>query len=194
MESDLLLWASILLMVGLAMAVLEVFVPSSGILGFLSIVSIVAAIVLAFRHGVWSGIGFFGITIVALPVGLILALQYWPKTPMGRRILLPLPTGEEVLPDSDKRRTMRALVGKLGRAKSLMLPSGAITIDGQIVDAVSEGMAIEAGQMVRVVEVRGTRVVVRPVDEQSAPSEPVDDALQQPIENLGIDPFEDPLV
>jgi len=62
------------------MAVLEVFVPSSGILGFLSIVSIVAAIVLAFRHGVWSGIGFFGITIVALPVGLILALQKFEGT------------------------------------------------------------------------------------------------------------------
>jgi membrane-bound ClpP family serine protease len=190
MESDLLLWASILLLLGLALALLEVFVPSSGILGFLSIVSIVAAIVLAFRHGVWSGIGFFGVTIIALPVGLILALQYWPKTPMGRRILLPLPRGDEVLPDSDKRRSLRALVGKLGRAKSLMLPSGAVTIEGQTFDALSEGMAIVAGQMVRVVEVRGTRVVVRPVDEQSAPGEPVDDAMQRPID----DPFDDPLV
>ena len=194
MESDLLLWASILLLIGLALAFLEVFVPSGGVLGFLSVVSIVAAIVLAFRHGTWSGIGFFGVTIVALPVGMILALQYWPKTPMGRRILLPLPSGEEVLPDSQKRRNLRALVGKLGRAKSLMLPSGAVTIDGQTIDAVSEGMAIEAGQMVRVVEVRGTRIVVRPVDEQSAPGELDEDALKRPFDTLGLDPFEDPLV
>jgi membrane-bound serine protease (ClpP class) len=190
---DLLVWASILLLLGLALAVLEVFVPSSGILGFLSITSILAAIVLAFRYGLWSGVGFFGIAAVGLPVGLFLALQYWPKTPMGRRILLPLPRGEEVLPDSDKRRNLRSLVGKLGRAKSLMLPSGAVTIEGQIVDAVSEGMAIEAGQLVRVVEVRGTRVVVRPVDEQTVQGEPEDDALKRPIDTLGLDPFEDPL-
>jgi membrane-bound ClpP family serine protease len=189
---DYLSWAAILLAVGLALAMLEVFVPSGGLLGFLSILSMLSAVFLAFRHGPWSGIGFLGLAVFAAPAGLILALQWWPKTPMGRRILLPLPKGEDVLPDSDKRRNLKSLVGKIGKARTLMLPSGAVNIEDTIVDALSEGMAIEAGSWVKVVEVRGTRVVVRPTNERPH----VEDhpaGLDQSIESIGLDPFDDPL-
>jgi membrane-bound ClpP family serine protease len=189
---DYLVWAGILLSIGLALAMLEVFVPSGGLLGFLSLMSLLAAVIMAFRHGPWSGIGFLGAAVFAVPAGLILALQWWPKTPMGRRILLPLPTSDEVLPDSDRRRNLKSLVGKIGKAKSLMLPSGAVDVEGTTVDALSEGMAIEAGAWVKVVEVRGTRVVVRPTEQRPAPPEH-DDTLDQSIESLGLDPVEDPL-
>ena len=43
-----LLWVASLLFVGLAVMVLEVFVPSGGVLGFISVVAIVAAVVTAF--------------------------------------------------------------------------------------------------------------------------------------------------
>ena len=72
-----------------------------------------------------------------------------------------------------------------------MLPSGAVNIEDTVVDALSEGMAIEAGSWVKVVEVRGTRVVVRPTDErphvEDHPAE-----LDQSIESIGLDPFDDP--
>ena len=189
---DFLVWAAILLCVGLALAMLEVFVPSGGLLGFLSIMAILSALFMDFRHGTWSGIGFLGLAVFAVPAGLILALQWWPKTPMGRRILLPLPSSEDVLPDSDKRRSLKSLVGKIGKAKTLMLPSGAVEIEGATVDALSEGMAIEAGHWVKVVEVRGTRVVVLPTDERP-PTAAHDDTLDQSIDSVGLDPFDDPL-
>lgn len=192
---DPLAWAAILLLVGLALAMLEVFVPSGGVVGFLSVVSLIAAIVLAFRQGPWYGLGFLGTAVLAIPVVLATALHWWPHTPMGRRILLEAPTGDEMLPDSDERRSLRSLVGKVGQAKSLMLPSGAISIEGRLIDAVSEGMAIEAGQWVRVVAVRGTRVVVRPSETgpaDTAAADP-DDPLSRPIDTLGLNPFEDPL-
>jgi hypothetical protein len=44
-----------------------------------------------------------------------------------------------------------------------------VEIDGRTVDCVSEGMPIEAGQIVKVIDVRGVRVVVRAVDDQSPP-------------------------
>ena len=87
---DLLGWAAILLVVGLILAMLEIFVPSGGVLGFLSVTSLIAALVMAFRHSPWSGLGFLGLAVFAVPAGLVFALQLWPKTPMGRRILLPL--------------------------------------------------------------------------------------------------------
>jgi len=112
---------------------------------------------------------------------------------MGRRLLLELPRSEEVLPDSPMRRTLRSLVGKVGTASTVMLTSGAVSIDGMTIDAVSEGMAIEAGQRVRVVDVRGNRVVVRPVVEGEPDHRPAEDILSQSIETLGLDPFDDPL-
>ena len=186
-----LVWSTLLLLLGLTLVMAEVFVPSGGILGLLAITSLLASVSLAFYHeGAQVGLVFLTVTAVLVPSALVLAFRYWPQTPMGRRILLDVPRGEEVLPDTPERRTLRQLVGKLGVAKTVMLPSGAIVIDGRTIDALSEGMPIEAGQQVRVIEVHGNRVVVRPSDGPSPSSE---DVLSQPIESLGLDSLEDPL-
>ncbi len=188
---DPLAWSLLLLVLGLALVVVEVFVPSGGILGFLSILSLAAGIILAFYHkGIEAGFILLAIVAVALPTTLALAFRWWPKTPMGRRLLLDVRSSEEVLPDSVQRRALRQLMGKLGVAKTVMLPSGAVLVDGQTIDALSEGMPIEAGQHIRVIEVRGNRVVVRPADD-APPS--ADDVLSQPIESLGLDSLENPL-
>jgi len=188
-------WAAILMGVGLALLMAEIFVPSGGLIGFLSFSSITAAIVMAFyQSGPVTGVSFLLIACVAVPLALVAAFRLLPDTPVGKRLLASIPTAEEVLPDSEERRQLRGLVGRVGRAKSPMLPSGAVQIDNQVIDAVSEGQPIEPGQPVRVIEVRGTMVVVRPVDEgavdeQAAP----DDMLSRPIETLGLEPFDDPL-
>ena len=45
-----LAWAILLLAFGLVLVVVELFVPSGGVLGFISLASIVAAVAMAFRH------------------------------------------------------------------------------------------------------------------------------------------------
>ena len=188
-----ILWAGILLLLGLMLVMLEVFVPTGGLLGFLSLTAILVGIGLAFYHGgLTYGFSFLLLTAVALPTVLGLAFRWLPGTPMGRRLLPSVPMSKDVLPDSDERRALRALLGKIGQAKSPMLPSGSVLVEGRTIDAVSEGMPIEPGQPVRVIEVRGNRVVVRPVEEGE--QQPMsDDVLSQPIDTLGIDPFNDPL-
>jgi membrane-bound ClpP family serine protease len=191
-----LVWAALLLLLGLALVMTEVFVPSGGILGVLSFTAIVASIVLAFlRGGVFSGFMFVLVSLLAVPTILIVAFHWLPDTPVGKRLLASLPTSEEVLPDDEERRALRGLVGKVGRAKSSMLPSGAVQIDGRTIDAVSDGLPIDPGQPVRVVEVHGTRVTVRLVSEEAAKAmtQKTDDVLAQTIDKLGLDPFEDPL-
>ena len=191
---DPLIWSIVLMLLGLLLLVAEVFVPSGGVLGFLSIAALVSSIVLAFYRGVEVGLVFLAVAAVGAPTILFLALQWWPYTPMGRRLLLDIPTSEEVLPDTPLRRTLREMVGKQGVAKTMMLPSGAVMVDGVTVDALSEGMPIEAGQQVVVVEVRGNEVIVRPYEgEPRGPTAKADDVLSQPIESLGLEPFEDPL-
>ncbi len=193
-------WATILLLVGLSLVMVEIFIPSGGVIGFLSFASIIAAIVMAFyQSGPTIGIMFLSVSCIAVPAVLAMAFRLLPRTPMGKRLLPDLPTAEEVLPDSEDRRRLRQMVGRVGRTKSKMMPSGAVMIDGHTIDAVSEGQPLEAEEPVRVIAVRGTMVVVRPVDEgardESAARDqkPDADILSRPIDTLGLDPFEDPL-
>jgi membrane-bound serine protease (ClpP class) len=194
---DPLIWAGLLLLVGLALVMTEVFIPSGGILGVLAFVAIIAAIAMAFlRSGAFAGFMFVLVSLIAVPTILVFAFQWLPDTAVGKRLLAAVPTSEEVLPDDEQRRALRELVGKVGRAKSRMLPSGAVQIEGRTIDAVSDGFPIEPGQPVRVMEVTGTQVTVRLVTEEvaaSAPAAKADDVLAQSIDKLGLDPFEDPL-
>jgi membrane-bound ClpP family serine protease len=188
---DPITWAILLLLIGCGLVVMEVFVPSGGILGFLSAVAIVASIVMAFRHDSTVGMGFIVVTLLAVPTLLALAFKFWPMTPMGKAFLGELPDEDEVKPHDPRRE----LVGRVGIAKSKMLPSGSISIDGRLLDAMSQGQAIDAGQPVVVVEVRANRVVVRPADAQEAQerSDYSRDVLSTPVEELGLDSLEDPL-
>jgi membrane-bound ClpP family serine protease len=194
---DPLIWAGLLLLLGLALVLTEVFIPSGGILGVLAFVAIVASIAMAFlRGGPLPGFVFVLVSLIAVPTILMFAFQWLPDTAVGKRLLATVPTAEEVLPDDAERRALRELVGKVGRAKSRMLPSGAVQIEGRTIDAVSDGFPVEPGQPVRVTEVHGTSVTVRLVSEESATAAPVakhEDVLAQTIDKLGLDPFDDPL-
>ena len=192
---DPVIWSGLLLLIGLLLAVGEIFIPSVGLLGFLSVASMLAAIGRAFyTRGIGVGLVFLVLTAVAGPVTLMAALRVWPKTAMGRRLLLDVPREDEVLPDTPLRRTLRGLVGKVGTANTLMLPSGVIGIEGLSVDAVSEGPPIEPGTRIRVLDVHGNRVLVRPVTPDEPEATAQTDVLSQPIESLGLEPFDDPLV
>ncbi|NIL96562.1 MAG: hypothetical protein GTO53_04040 [Planctomycetales bacterium] len=186
-----MVWAVILMVVGLALVVLEIFIPSGGILGFLAISAVFASIFVAFTSGgTAAGVLFVVIAIIGMPSAFLLALKWLPRTPIGRRLMLGIPDEDEVLPDGDPRHHLQALVGKWGTARSAMLPGGAIQIDGQTFEAVSEAGSIEQGEPVEVVKVRNNRLVVRKGRPTTAADQP-DDILSQPIDSVGADPFDD---
>src|SRR5688500_12572847 len=115
-----LYWAILLLAFGLGLIVLEMFIPSGGVIGFISLTAVVTSIIMAFRYSEYTGLGFMAGAILGTPLLIALLFKWWPNTPLGRRILLTLPNGDDVLPDGDLRKQMKALVGKLGTAKSMM--------------------------------------------------------------------------
>lgn len=179
-------WAILLLVLGLALAVMEVFFTSAGILGFLAAAAIIGAIVLGFQYAPAFGIALMMVTLFGLPAVIVLAFRYWPRTRLGRRVLLSAPREQDVLPDEDERLWLRSVVGKRGRAKCKMLPGGLVVVEGRTVEAVSEGQPIEAGEPVVVVQVRGKRLVVRPDTE---PNPQAEDPLRRPIETILGEPF-----
>lgn len=159
------IWIVLLLAVGLLVMVLEVFIPSGGILGFVSVVAIIAAIVMAFvEQGPAVGMLVLSAAVVTVPGVLIVAFRWFPRTPLGRRVLPPPPDASEVLPESPLRKRARGMVGRTGRVVREMLPWGSVEIDGTTLEAVSETGPIALGTLVEAVGVQGMGVVVRPVD------------------------------
>jgi membrane-bound ClpP family serine protease len=156
-------WVLLLLVVGLAVMVLEVFLPSGGILGFLSLTAIVAAIATAFLEmGATAGFVVLAVATVVVPTVLALAFRWFPETPLGRRVLPPPPDPADVAPAAARRRELEKLLGRSGRALSEMLPWGVVEIDGMRVEAQSDGGPIECGSEVQAVSVQGRHLVVTP--------------------------------
>jgi len=166
-----LVWVVLLLVVGLAVMVLEVFLPSGGILGFLSLTAIVAAIATAFIElGATAGIVMLAVATVGVPAALALAFRWFPDTPLGRRVLPPPPEPFDVAPAAARRRELEKLVGRSGCAVSEMLPWGVVEIDGARLEALSESGPIGRGAAVEAVGVQGRDLVVAIVRGRDAQS------------------------
>ena len=184
-------WPILLLALGTGLAFLELCFPSAGVLSFLAASAILGAIIMGFMAGTVLGVVILGVAVIGGPTFVVLAVKYWPNTAIGRRVLLGVPdSGDDVLPKDPQKEYLKSLIGQVVQTKCKMLPAGAIIIDGRTVDAVSEGMPIEAGCRVRVIEVRANRVVVRPLGDE-IPSPDAEDPLRRPIDVVSPDPFEE---
>jgi membrane-bound serine protease (ClpP class) len=84
---------------------------------------------------------------------------------MFNRMMLAPPTPEELSVINRREAVARFehLVGMQGVTTTPLLPSGKAQIGDELVDVIADGEVIERNQPVRVVEVRGNRVLVRQV-------------------------------
>jgi membrane-bound ClpP family serine protease len=190
-------WAFLLLAIGLFVVVLELFLPSAGILGVFAGALILSSIVLGFMDSLKSGALVLMIAVIALPSLLGAMVKIWPHTPLGKLILLKDLKPDDVLPNRPRHEWLANLEGQLGIAKTKMLPSGIVVINGEKYDAISEGFAIEIDDPVIVTAVRENRIYVQPYDAtvEDASELPARDRdiLSQPIEELGLESLDEPL-
>lgn len=169
-------WYEIALFVaGLGLLGLEIFViPGFGIAGIGGISCLVLSIFLAMfelpdiQGGVDSdmffeiaspAIGNLAIGIVAFGMAAVAALTLLPNTRFWRRLSLGTAMTQEagfvsVSVELDQ------WIGRDGKARSTLRPGGMVEIDGQRLDAVSEGDFIQKGEPVRVLRIDGAQLVV----------------------------------
>lgn len=188
-------WSIILIGLGFVVVVMELFVPSAGVLGAIAAILLISGVITAFFQGIQTGALMLLFTAVGLPFLIALMIKVWPSTPIGKRILIGQLTSDQVLPKTEQYRSYGELEGQLGIAKTKMLPSGIIVINDRKYDAVSDGFPIEPGQAIIITAVKGTRLYVQPYDSEAIDEEDLPardrDVLSQSLEELGID--EDPL-
>lgn len=175
--SGQLAWlAGLLFLLGLVLILLEVFVlPGFGVAGVTGIVLMLAAIVIVTLDKIpengseWGRVGgkmaIYLFALIGATVVAFLIARFLPKLPVANRMVL-RPTADReaadptVLPGA---ALAAQLLGAIGVASTVLRPAGTVQFGEQFVDVVSDGGFIPAGTRVQVIEVEGTRIVVREV-------------------------------
>lgn len=144
--------------------VLEIFVPSFGLLTVTSLVCLGAGISIFFEYG--ALIGWIGVAAAAVLIPLIWIITYriFPKTSIGRKMILGKPDAGkgDAVPDC---RDLQEMLSKIGVVRTPLRPVGICDFDGRRFECVSERGFIEVDQKVRVIRVQGAALTVRPVEE-----------------------------
>ena len=165
MDSSYLTMGYALIALGFLLLLSELFLPTSGTLFVIAVACFAVGVTFTFWYdrtvGAWTLLGVF----LALPILGKILLTYWPRTPIGRRMMLTAPTEEDTtLATLQGNQQLEELRGRFGRAVSALRPSGVVDFEGRRVDSITEGMMVEPGQWVRCIAVQAGKVIVRPVD------------------------------
>jgi len=153
----------ILFIIGIVLIFAEFFLPG-GIAGIIGLALIIGSILLAGGNVVNMGISIFIALIVAI-LGMVIIVKFFgKKINMFNKMILMDATDTEHGYVSNVNRV--ELLGKLGKSMTPLRPSGTIMLEGERIDAVTEGGYVDAGKIVKVIKVEGSRIVVREAREE----------------------------
>jgi membrane-bound ClpP family serine protease len=141
--------------VGLFLLAAELFLPTHGLLGVAGAICVVIAVGKTFIINQWAGVGLLLATTASIPFVWTAAMKIWPKTPLGRKLILP---SNELIPEPPSVH-----LGQTGVAISEMRPMGMCEFAGQKVEATSEIGMIDAGRTVIVTSINNRRPLVKAV-------------------------------
>jgi len=167
-------WLEVMLfLAGLFCLAAEIFVlPGFGVLGLGGGLLVIASIVLASQSFVlpandyqiqqmqWSLLGILGACVGTTAIAMVLR-RWLPSTPVLRNVLLEPPEPE--VEDAAAQDQFQDLLGAEGVTTSRLAPAGKARVGGAVREVSSDGALIEPGVPVRVVDIRGGRLVVRAV-------------------------------
>ncbi len=166
----------VLFVVGLGLLGIELFlIPGFGVFGVTGILLVLGSLIMASQTFTGFDTNYdlaqagqtiltFGAAMICVIIASVILSYYLPKIPLLRDMVL-IPPGAESLagprlrPELESR--VAALVGEVGKAVTVLRPSGKARIDGELLDVVSDGPYIQEGTKIEVVRVTGNRIVVR---------------------------------
>jgi membrane-bound serine protease (ClpP class) len=170
----------ILFVAGVAFLLVELFVlPGFGVAGLTGILLILGSLILASQTFViphtpeqWHQLNRTLLVIlvsgVVVAVAAYLLSRHFGSLPLLSRLVLAPPQSDggkaEASPVGGDRGAVQ--VGSCGVALSTLRPAGKARFGNQYVDVVTEGDFITKGSRVKVLEIRGNRVVVSEVDSE----------------------------
>ena len=143
---------------GVLMIIVEILLPTVGLLAGLGVAAMLYSIVLALGGDI-GALAALGIALVISIVLFLLIVSRLPSSKLWNKIVLQKSSRtEEGYVSAEEQLD---IVGKVGEVLTELRPSGTARIDGRPVDVISEGTFIQKGKQIVVLSVNGSRVVVR---------------------------------
>lgn len=164
--SMLTIGAALLFFAAITLFVIEMLVPSGGILGLGAVICAIGGIVCLFWIDTTYGLVGMAATLLAAPFFVGFAMYLLPYTPLFRRMMLEddEPTGDEEPQRRFPEPKADPLVGAEGEALTLLKPIGTCRINGRRESCISVTTTIEKGTRVRVVGTDGMTLQVQPIE------------------------------
>jgi membrane-bound serine protease (ClpP class) len=147
-------------LLGLGVIVVEIFVPSFGLLAALAAGLLLYSLYLVFTTiSVNMGLVFVGVDIFIIPVVLVLGFKALGASSWSLHKTLSRHDGV-----ASQSPDLAAWLGKEGVAVTNLRPSGTVMIGDTRLDAVTDGDYVSSGTPVRVTLVSGNRMVVEKIE------------------------------
>jgi membrane-bound ClpP family serine protease len=161
-----LIWGLALLGLSLLLVLVEVFVPSGGIISIAAALVAVAGLVGLYMHDLTWGLSGTLFLLILTPIVIAFGIKVWTTSRVGRA-MMGVPSEEEVERRREAEQARRdarlVLLGAEGVALNDLRPIGVIEIDGQRYDASSETGLVRRGARVRVTHVTDFDMKVREI-------------------------------
>lgn len=156
----LLILAIVLYLLCAALLVVEVFVPSFGLITICAMAAMAGGLAIFFNHSLMAGWGGVIVAVVMIPTVLIMAYKLFPKTRFGRNVSLAGPNRAkgDAIPDTEQ---LEQMLGLLGRVITPLRPVGMCDFSGQRLECVAESGYVDKDQTVEIIKVEGTQLTVR---------------------------------
>lgn len=154
--------AILLFLLGAGLIVAELFLPH-GIAGIAGAVAVTGSIIMAGANPAYMAISVL-IALIIATTGMVVIMKFFGKKLhlLNRMILMDATDTESGYVSNVNRIDW---LGKTAITLTPLRPSGAIVLDGERIDVVSEGSYIDKGKRVKIVKVEGSRTVVRELQE-----------------------------
>lgn len=153
----------VLFVIGVGLVIAEFFLPG-GIAGIIGSLAIIGGIILAGGNPMYMAISVL-IAVAIASIGMVILMKFFgKKLHLLNKVVLMDATDTESGYVSNVNRV--ELLGRIAKTSTPLRPAGAIELDGERIDVVSEGSYIDKGKNVTIVKVEGSRIVVRESEEE----------------------------
>ena len=178
---DYLTIALVLMALGILLLLAEVLVPTGGILVVGALLFFACGVGIILYYGTLTeGVVAMGGLAIGGPAAFYVGVLAWRRLSLDSE----LDAGATVVTSQPQVGELERLKGRTGKTVSPMRPSGSVEFDGKRVDAMTEGIMLDAGVWVRCVDVRWGQVIVRrmelPGDEPPLADEAEAPPVQEP--------------
>lgn len=154
-------WLEIILFFGgLILILFELYTPGVGIFGISGIIAIFASLFLTLGANA-AAINMLAISLLFAIIVFLLLLKHLPSSKLWSWLILK--DAETKSAGFSSSQDYTVFLGKTGITPTGLRPAGTMIIDGVQLDVVSEGQFVEPNTVVKVVNITGNRIVVRPV-------------------------------